>query len=104
MNDKLKELMKLVADNPEMEVKFMVSTEIVCDNDRQWWIASEIEKVEKDEYWIYKYDVFIGDYEIKNGLENKLDEDDSSEDLHEYYLELKKSGEIKEAIICYLGV
>lgn len=80
MDKNKQELIKLIKDNPDLEIKPFVSYEVVGD-DYGYWV-SEIQRIVKSEYWILnervyledEYDTFLdeiddllcGDFPIKN--------------------------------------
>jgi hypothetical protein len=97
MDDKIKELVKLSEENPEMEIFFMVDNEVVAGDDFGYW-RGELENVKKEIYWNYKEEnIIIGEAAI----EERMQYDDLEDSEYE---SLKSSGEIKEAIIIYIGV
>jgi hypothetical protein len=103
MNDKLKELMKLVADNPEMEVKFLVNN--ILRGGYGDYKLEKISKIRKLICWLMDGDkLVVGENVIKEELGYEYNWNKINININKKYNELKKSGEIKEAIIVYLGV
>jgi hypothetical protein len=104
MNDKIKELIKLSEENPEMEIKIMVNQDVVAGDDFAYWMA-EIENISKDIYWVKDEHVIIGENEISDELDLEADDVETAEDyIDKRFKELKESKDIKEAIIVYIGV
>jgi hypothetical protein len=113
MNKKIKELIKLSIENPDLEIKIMVNEEVVPGDDHTYWMA-EISKIEKEVYWIKDDQVFIGDDDICDYIaldyvdNGNLDKEDRSIDEDNFidrrYTELKVAGEIEDAIIVYVEV
>lgn len=95
MNEKLKELLDLIKENPELEVKF----DYPYDVDGESW-SGNIEEVSKSVYYMAEdRGLFCGSHCIKKYLEG---ETDTKNELEKQYKELKKTKEIKTAIIVTL--
>ena len=104
----IQKLIQLVQENPELEIKTMVDTEIFSGDEYPYREGS-FTKVEKTEYWVKDERVFIGKYEIEEEIENLIDEDSeiSNESLEisieNKYKELKENNDIKDVIVVYVG-
>jgi hypothetical protein len=112
MNEEIKELIKLSTENPELEILTMVAYEVCAGDDHPYWMG-EIEIVKKDVYLLINETVYIGKEDILNHVQDNLEfrpeyENLSDEEfdimVNKEYDRLLQSGEIKEAIIVYIGV
>ena len=112
MNDKIKELVKLSEENPEMEIITMVNQEVVAGDDFAYWMG-RIEKIEKGIYQHADERVYLDKDEIKDRIRynaesepefENLSNDDFEKVIDKEFDRLKDAGEIKEAIIIYIGV
>jgi hypothetical protein len=111
MNKKIKELVKLSSENPELEVIFMAYNEIVCEDYGYW--KCEIKEVkidfycEKDDGTLLTYnDIFDNLYESASEIMESegLDKKELTKIVENEIQEKKFSGEIREVIIVYLDV
>lgn len=112
-NEKIKELVKLSEENPELEIMFMTNHEVLGD-DWGYWLG-HISKVSKDDVWtnpnndrMYWDSDSIEDEIFYSIEDNSVDypEDMSNEaidtEVKRLYKEYKESGEIKEAIVVFI--
>lgn len=97
MNDKIKDLLKLIEENPELEILPMVATECVASDDFSYW-AAEWGRAEVDEYYtsderIYfksdDYEELIDEYFDNLDANIKTDEGEYDEIAKEYVDNLK---------------
>jgi hypothetical protein len=103
-NEKIKQLIKLSEEHPDLEIFAKVHSDCVQSEDFQWWQAS-IGNSEVDEYWQPSEETFIGQGDIYDELamvyESEIDgmpSDKEDEFLTQKYEELKASGDIKKSI------
>lgn len=103
---KLKELYKLIEENPECEVLFFANSDILIgDYD---YGSCDIFKIEKEltyfneECYIPHY--CFGEIDIKEAIEENIDVMEKDVDVSEEYNNLIKEGKIKETINVYLDV
>lgn len=106
---KLKELVKLSEENPELEIIVMVNNEIVCEDWGYW--RGEIGKIKKDFTWQEDERMYMSLSDIKEQLSESASFDPEFEELTDDKFDLiiekeieskMQSGEIKEAIIIYI--
>lgn len=107
--EKIKQLIKLSEENPELEIIPMVYNEIVCEDWGYW--RGEIGKIEKEFYWQDDERIYLNLDDIKEQLSESASFEPEFENMPdeefdlmiEKEIELKKqSGEIKEAIMVYI--
>lgn len=107
MNDELKKLLKLIEENPNLEVKFAVDSDLA--NDEFSYTLADIRNIEKEFLYIDDEKVFIGKDEI---LDYFRDEDEFNLSIldnqfeifiKDKYSKLIKEEKIKETIIVYIG-
>ena len=108
MIEKLKELMKLVEENPELEIVTMVYNEIVCEDWGYW--KSKIGEIKKNVIWEDDERIHFGEDILEELFDRMALVDDESSDenlrveVENKYEQLKQLGKIKEAIIIYIEV
>lgn len=107
MEKKLRELLDLVKENPDLPVKFMTACEVVGD-DYGYWMGS-IEQIKKTIYTSINERLYFDEDDIKEELCETIDDSVTDEEEIEKLLDIKfkemeKSGEIEEAIIVYINV
>ncbi len=109
-NDKIKELIKLSEENPELEIITMVNSEICADDDYSYWLGA-IGEIQKDVYWHDEEKVYIGLSAIEDELEQnlamdneyaKLPDNEFNKMIEDEVERLKSTNEIREAIIVYI--
>jgi len=107
--NKLKELVKLSEENPELEIIVMVNNEIVCEDWGYW--RGEIGEIKKDFTWQEDERMYMSLAAIKEQLSESASFDPEFEELPDDKFDLiiekeieskMQSGEIKEAIIIYI--
>lgn len=107
--DKLKELIKLAEENPNLEIITMVNYEIVCEDWGYW--RGDIGEIKKDFYWQDDEAMYMSIKKIKEQLSESASFDPEFEELPDdkFNLIIEKeiesklqSGEIKEAIFIYI--
>ena len=105
------ELIRIKNENPELEILTMTHYEVVCEDWGYW--RGEISEVKKDIYFQDDEKMYFGADGIYEQLSDSASlepefedmDDDDFKIMIENEIELKKqSGEIKEAIIIYIGV
>ena len=76
----IKEIVKLAEDNPNYEIHFAVSNELLSDSGT--WTDHKIESVEAD--WMYKLDdgIYIGREEIEEKYEDTFEDVCVVENIH----------------------
>ena len=109
-NEKIKELIKLSEENPELEILPMVNYEVCAGDDFTYW-GGKIGEIDKAHVYETEEGTFLGYDQIvehlAEELENNIDYDGISDDqidtivLQQYGIK-KQSGEIKEVIIVYI--
>lgn len=112
MNEHIKNLIQLCKDNPDLKIKVIVDSDVVTDPDEyQSWMG-EIERVEKDIYWMPE-GFYIGEddiiEQISYDMENEpeyanISDKEYKNILQKEFARLKECDEIKEAILIYIGV
>jgi hypothetical protein len=109
-SEKIKELVKLSAENPELDIIPMAASELCADDDHQYWMGS-IGRIQKDIFWHNEETVYVGEDKISDQIRYNFENDADFEDMpdDEFNLMIEKeienrqaSGEIKEAIIVYI--
>lgn len=109
MIDKLNKAIQLAIENPNLEVKVMVDSEIAPNTDYPYWLGT-IKEVAITIYWEGEDDMLIGEENIKDRLEDWLrndvdmdiDEENIKEEINHQYLEMLASGEVRQAIIMFI--
>lgn len=109
MDKKLKELMELSKNNPDLEIQFMANYEIAASDECNYWCC-DISRIDICEYFcpderVY-FDKEIYDH-LANSLCNKpfftnLDNEDFEKAVNNRIEQLKEGGEITQKIIVYL--
>ena len=102
MNNQLKELFKVMEENPELKVMPMVEDD-VCNGDFPYYCAS-FGRIEVEDYYMPDDTICIGESEILDKLELDLETEDANGECQKEYDRLKESGEIKKAIFIYIEV
>ena len=109
-NQKIKELIGLSDENPDLPIITMVATEIVAEDSFKYWLGS-IGRIEKDILWQNDEYVSIGYDEIFYDLSCNFENDPENEDLSDEDFKKiidadiqakKECKEIYEAIIVYI--
>lgn len=109
-NEKIKELIKLSEENPDLPIITMVASEIFCSDDFSYWLGS-IGEIKKDIVYSPNEVVMIGNDEIfdfiyeelENNIFNNLITEDMLQELTNVRIEqLKANNKIKMAIIVYI--
>jgi hypothetical protein len=114
MKDKIKSLIKLMEENPELEVLCKVEDDLFCgmEDDRYTWFLGEIGNCEISDYYMPFERIYIDDeiYEkIYEELEDNYDLENLSDEEIELkvdiaYEEKKAANEIKTAIFVNIVV
>ena len=109
-NQKIKELIRLSEENPDLTIITMVAPEIVAEDSFKYWLGS-IGEIRKDILWQNDEYTSIGYDEIFDKLSCSFEDDPESEDLSDEEfkkiidadIEAKKEcKDIYEAIIVYI--
>jgi len=112
MDEKVKQLLDLVKENPDMELMFMTSYEVCGSDDHLYW-KGNIEKIKKAVYWNYGETIKTGEEDIKEIIYENFSSDSELDSFGDKELEfltdqeyelMKARGEVKEAIIVYLNL
>lgn len=77
--EKVKHLLKLIEENPDLEILPMIDTEIVCSEDYGYW-AGGWGKADIDEYWVKDERIYFRSHDEDSLIENVAC-DDIDEDL-----------------------
>jgi hypothetical protein len=106
-NDKIKSLIKLIEENPELEVLCKVEDDLFCGEPYSWFLG-KIGNCEICDYYMPSERIYIND-EIYDELNNNYDLDNLSEEEIELkvdidYEEKKAAEEIKTAIFVNIVV
>lgn len=111
VNKHIETLIKLAQENPDMQIRIMVDSDVCEDDTYSYWLAKII-SVNKDILWMDGTHAVIGEEEIKDRLGERIDSTPGSEKLtYEEYTKkvdeefdrLKSNNELKETIIMYVG-
>lgn len=70
--DNIKQLLQLIAENPELEIIPMVSTECVGGDEYSWWSA-EWGKAEIDEYYTSDERIYLKSTDSEDLVEEYID-------------------------------
>ncbi|MFA5557849.1 MAG: hypothetical protein WDA59_00090 [Methanofastidiosum sp.] len=70
--ENIKHLLKLVEENPELEIMPMVDTEIVCDDSYNWW-AGSWGKAEVEECWFSDERIYFKSQDYDELINDKAD-------------------------------
>lgn len=104
-------LIDLVKENPELPIMPATHHEVVCSDEHNYWLG-EIEKVVVDYFYLAEEFWYVGkenimEYlskECNNSTKKLISKDDFDLAMDIKFDELLESGEIKKAIIIYIGV
>jgi hypothetical protein len=110
MNEKLQELIKLSNENPELEIRVAVDSELYAGEEDYSWYLGRISAVEIVDIYTAEECIYL-DEQIEDELEyeysNNIEIPGGCE-VEEYVsvrtAELKESGEIRKAIVIKIGV
>jgi len=102
MNNKIKELVRLAEENPGMEIKAAVESDVCPDDSFAYWIA-EFTKAEKAEYFLDDEKIYIGIDKIEEYLYYEYD-DYSDAKIKDEIECMRMAKIIREAIFVYIGI
>ena len=109
MDKKLKELMELSKNNPDLEIQFMANYEIAASDECNYWCCN-ISRIDICEYFCPDEKVYLEE-EIYDHLSDvlcyrpeyrNLDDEDFEKVVNNRIEQLKEDGEITQKIIVYL--
>ena len=105
--ENIKNLLQLIQENSELEIKPMVDSEIVADDCHSYW-CGDWGKAKLDEYWVSDDRIYLKDNDFEDLVQEFIDvnyEDYpnlSDEELDKIAEEKVNSYEWKKAIIVYI--
>lgn len=113
MREKVNELIKLMNDNPELDVKFAVGYEVCGGDECNYWLATEVSTVKVDYFYLDDERWYSGKDNILERLVGYYEDTELTKDMtnldfdcfieNEFELLLKQNKIIK-SIIVYLDV
>lgn len=105
--ENIKNLMKLVQDNPELEIKPMVDSEIVSDSGCSYWLGGWGDAV-IDEYWVSDEKIYFKRNDLEELIEDFIDINSgeyrnlSDKELEKVATERVNNYAWKKAIVVYI--
>ena len=110
MNEKTTELLKIIKENPELPIKFMVDTEVVGDFDHSSW-PGNLSHTRVGVFYGTEEETLTDEEDIKEAIGAKtwdeienITEDECNALTDKKYNELMEEGKIFKAIIAYIDV
>lgn len=107
MNEELKKFLELIKENPNLEIKFAVDSDLA--NDEFSYTLADIRNIEKELLFIDDGKSFIGKDEIldylrsENEFNSSILDDQFETFIEDKYNKLIKEEKIKETVIVYVG-
>ena len=108
MNIKILELLKLIEENPTLEIIPMVNTECVCSDDYSYW-SSKWGRAEVDEYYVSDERIYFKSNdseelieEYMDNLAEELGEESESENIEQYAINKVNKLKWVKAIVVYI--
>lgn len=103
--ENIKNLLQIIKENPDLKIIPMVDSEIVCDDNHNYWMGSW-GNAEVDEYYISDGRIYLKSYDEEDLINDvacdEIDENENDVEAMKKAEEIVKGYDWRKAIIVYI--